>query len=181
MFTKEKLIFELPKVDYDLYFTKDSILFLAIIVSMLFSICMCLWGHRCFKVIASILIATGLMAGGMIVLEPLVPSPTLKLFLLVLFVFIVMSIFLGLLSMIEKKKREKNNGKKTGTKRIFRVIAPIIGAGVMFGVMYMNVYNDMVVDACIAAVFAALGYLIQIFSKSEDIQFRTYDDIYYGR
>ena len=175
MFTKEKLIFELPKVDYDLYFTKDSILFLAIIVSILFSICMCLWGHRCFKVIASI------MAGGMIVLEPLVPSPTLKMFLLVLFVFIVMSIFLGLLSMIEKKKLEKNNGKKTGTKRIFRVIAPIIGAGVIFGVMYLNVYNDMVVDACIAAVFAALGYLIQIFSKSEDIQFRTYDDIYYGR
>ena len=181
MLTKEKLIFELPKVDYDLYFTKDSILFLAIIVSILFSICMCLWGHRCFKVIASILIATGLMAGGMIVLEPLVPSPTLKMFLLVFFVFIVMSIFLGLLSMIEKKKREKNNGKKTGTKRIIRAIAPIVGAGVMFGVIYTGVYSDIIVDACIAAVFAVLGYIIQMCSKGEDIQFRTYDDIYYGR
>lgn len=180
MFTKEKLVIELPKVDYDLYFTKDSILFLAIIVSILFSICMCLWGHRCFKVIASILIATGLMAGGMIVLEPLVPSPTLKMFLLVLFVFIVMSIFLGLLSMIEKKKREKGEDK-TGMKRIIRAIAPIVGAGVMFGVIYTGVYSDIIVDACIAAVFAVLGYIIQMCSKGEDIQFRTYDDIYYGR
>ncbi len=180
MFTKEKLIFELPKVDYDLYFTKDSILFLAIIVSILFSICMCLWGHRCFKVIASILIATGLMAGGMIVLEPLVPSPTLKMFLLVFFVFIVMSLFLGLLSLIEKKRREKGEDK-TGMKRIIRAIAPIVGAGVMFGVIYTGVYSDIIVDACIAAVFAVLGYIIQMCSKGEDIQFRTYDDIYYGR
>ncbi|WP_207640435.1 hypothetical protein [Butyrivibrio sp. AE3003] len=167
-------------MDYDLYFTKDSILFLAIIVSILFSICMCLWGHRCFKVIASILIATGLMAGGMIVLEPLVPSPTLKMFLLVFFVFIVMSIFLGLLSLIEKKRREKGEDK-TGMKRIIRAIAPIVGAGVMFGVIYTGVYSDIIVDACIAAVFAVLGYIIQMCSKGEDIQFRTYDDIYYGR
>ena len=180
MFTKEKLIFELPKVDYDLYFTKDSILFLAIIVSILFSIFMCLWGHRYFKVIASFLIGSGLMAGGMIVLEPLIPSPTVKMFLLVLFVFIVMSIFLGLSSIIEKKNQGKKDSK-TGTKRFIRVIAPIVGAGVMFGVIYTGVYSDIIVDACIAAVFAVLGYLIQMRSKGEDIQFRTYDDIYYGR
>ncbi|SFU78786.1 hypothetical protein [Butyrivibrio sp. M55] len=180
MFTKEKLIFELPKVDYDLYFTKDSILFLAIIVSILLSICMCLWGHRSFKVIASFLIGTGLMAGGMIVLEPLIPSPTVKLFLLVLFVFLVMSLFLGLLSLIEKKRREKSEDK-SGMKRIIRAIAPIVGAGVMFGVIYTGVYSDIIVDACIAAVFAVLGYIIQMCSKGDDIQFRTYDDIYYGR
>ena len=70
---------------------------------------------------------------------------------------------------------------KAGTKRFIRVIAPIVGAGVMFAVIYTGVYNDIVVDACIAAVFAVLGYLIQMRSKGEDIQFRTYDDIYYGR
>ena len=180
MFTKEKLIFELPKVDYDLYFTKDSILFLAIIISLLFSILMCLWGHRSFKVIASFLIGTGLMAGGMIVLDPLVQSPTVKMFLLVLFVFMVMSIFLGLLSLIEKK-RQNNKESKAGMKRFIRVIAPIVGAGVMFAVIYMGVYSDIIVDACIAVVFAVLGYIIQMCTKGDEIQFRTYDDIYYGR
>jgi hypothetical protein len=120
------------------------------------------------------------MAGGMIVLEPLIPSPTVKLFLLVLFVFIVMSLFLGLLSLIEKKRREKSEDK-SGMKRIIRAIAPIVGAGVMFGVIYTGVYSDIIVDACIAAVFAVLGYIIQMCSKGDDIQFRTYDDIYYGR
>jgi hypothetical protein len=180
MFTKEKLVIELPKVDYDLYFTKDSILFIAIIVAILFSITMCLWGHKAFKVIAEILIATGLAAAGMIVLDPLVQSPALKMFLLVLFDFVVMSILIGLLGLIEKKKIEKN-GKKTGPGRFTRLIAPIIGAGVMFTVLYTSVYNDIAVDAGIVAVFVILGYLIQMRSKGEEIQFRTYDDIYYGR
>ena len=51
----------------------------------------------------------------------------------------------------------------------------------MFTVLYTSVYNDIAVDAGIVAVFVVLGYLIQMRSKGEDIQFRTYDDIYYGR
>jgi len=179
MFTKEKLIIELPKVDYELYFTKDSIIFLAIIISMLFSIFMCLWGHRYFKVIAEVLAGAGLMAGGMIVLEQYVSSPTLKMFLLVLFVFVTMSILKGLIGLIEKKQKDK--GKKPGSGLGIRVIAPIIGAGVLFAVLYTNVYSDIIADAVFAGVFVILGYLMQLHSKGNDIQFRTYDDIYYGR
>ncbi|MBO4457282.1 MAG: hypothetical protein J5802_06160 [Butyrivibrio sp.] len=179
MFTKEKLIIELPKVDYNLYFTKDSILFLAIIISILFSVVMCLWGHHYFKVIAEVLAGAGIMAAGMILLDPIISSPTVKMFLLVLLVFVSMSIVLSLITHVFKK--DDKNKAQAGTGRFYRVVAPIVGAGLLFGVFYTCVYCDIVFDAIVAMVFACLGYLNQIRTRGHVTVFRTYDDIYYGR
>ena len=178
MFTKEKLIIELPKVDFELYFTKDSILFLAVIISILFSIVMCLWGHHYFKVIAVVLAGAGIMAAGMYFMDPIISSPTVKMFLLVLLVFVSLSIVLGITKLFDKDGRSRT---QAGTGRIFRVVAPIVGAGLLFGVFYTCVYCDIVFDAIIAVVFACLGYLNQIRTKGNVTLFRTYDDIYYGR
>ncbi len=190
------LIFKLPEVTFDNYFTYDSVCMIMMFISLIAGLMICFMGYK--FILSLFLTLIGCISGiiSMSIMENRIDIPVLKMFLMVMCIFLTIILFYEIywgyirflknknsnsgLERIHSLEREKH--PTDSPLRDFLVMtSPLSGAVVFSSFIYIFIFREIKTCILLTVILSVLGYIYQKKRKVFQREFYTYDDIYFGR
>ncbi len=170
------MIFQLPTIHKENYFTTEVIVFAISVLVLIIGILLCLWGYKYFQTLAVIIL--GCLSGyvGIKLTDHLTNSPIIKMFIFTIFTFLGCCLFYflsilidGFLKMIHLKK---------GIAGKMYILSSLLGAALIAFIVYRMVYDGWIICVIIFVLFAVMGMIYQKIKKASRPEFHCYEDIF---
>lgn len=171
----EKLIFTVPSLEGGMLFTREVLIFLAVILLFVIGMIIALLGFRCLKTMLFLLMGIAGGAVGYILAERLTEQPEIRLIFFVVFC-VVGWVFLaavnGFMTYLSKRAKVYNF-----IQAVTPYFTALLGSAIVFFVVYDHVYRDLAVvgGACLGLL--AVGCVIGALRYRKKRGFFTYEDL----
>lgn len=174
-----KFVLQIPKWQGELVFTRETLVFAAVVLLLIIGILFCFWGYKFFGTILFMGIGTAACYGGYLLVEPLTGNLVLRMFLTVSLTFVGVC-FAYFLHIIGGYMLDRVGGglriKTVLGKRIYLLAAPL-GAAILGLTIYYMIWRDGIISSLISVVCLTVGLIFQHVKRKEQVQFKSYDDL----
>lgn len=171
----EKLVLRVPEWQGELVFSRETLIFVGVILLMIVGVLFCFWGYKFFRTILFMGIGIVTCYGSYLLVEPMTANDVIRMFLTVSLTFLGVC-FVYFLSIIWGFILDKLRIRTALAKRTYLLAAPV-GAAMIGLTIYYMIWRDEIVAGVTAAVCLAVGLTFQHFKRKKQVRFRSYDDL----
>lgn len=171
----DKFVFHVPKWQGELFFSKELLVFVGVILLVIVGTLFCFWGYKFFRTVLFIGIGVVACCVSYLLVEPMTPKLVIRMFLTVSLTFLGLCFFY-LVDIIFSYVLDKLHIRDALGKRTYLLAAPL-GAAILGLTIYYFIWRDEITAAVISLVCLAVGLPFQYVKRKKQVRFRTYNDL----
>ena len=171
----DKFVFHVPKWQGELFFSKELLVFVGVILLVIVGTLFCFWGYKFFRTVLFIGIGVVACCISYLLVEPMTPKLVIRMFLTVSLTFLGLCFFY-LVDIIFSYVLDKLHIRDALGKRTYLLAAPL-GAAILGLTLYYFIWRDEITAAVISLVCLAVGLPFQYVKRKKQVRFRTYNDL----
>ena len=171
----DKFVFHVPKWQGELFFSKELLVFVGVILLVIVGTLFCFWGYKFFRTVLFIGIGVVACCISYLLVEPMTPKLVIRMFLTVSLTFLGLCFFY-LVDIIFSYVLDKLHIRDALGKRTYLLAAPL-GAAILGLTIYYFIWRDEITAAVISLVCLAVGLPFQYVKRKKQVRFRTYNDL----
>ena len=168
-------MFHVPKWQGELFFSKELLVFVGVILLVIVGTLFCFWGYKFFRTVLFIGIGVVACCISYLLVEPMTPKLVIRMFLTVSLTFLGLCFFY-LVDIIFSYVLDKLHIRDALGKRTYLLAAPL-GAAILGLTIYYFIWRDEITAAVISLVCLAVGLPFQYVKRKKQVRFRTYNDL----
>ena len=168
-------MFHVPKWQGELFFSKELLVFVGVILLMIVGTLFCFWGYKYFKTVLFMGIGIVACYVGYLLVEPMTPKLVIRMFLTVSLTFLGLCFFY-FLDIIFSYILDSLHVRDALGKRTYLLAAPL-GAAILGLTIYCFIWRDEITAAVISLVCLMIGLPFQHVKRKKQIRFKTYNDL----
>lgn len=168
-------MFHVPKWQGELFFSKELLVFVGVILLVIVGTLFCFWGYKFFKTVLFMGIGVVACCISYLLVEPMTPKLVIRMFLTVSLTFLGLCFFY-LVDIIFSYVLDKLHVRDALGKRTYLLAAPL-GAAILGLTIYYFIWRDEITAAVISLVCLAVGLPFQHVKRKKQVRFRTYNDL----
>ena len=171
----DKFVLQLPKWQGELLFSKGTLMFVGVILSLIVGTLFCFWGYKYFRTVLFLGIGVVVCYGSYLLVEPMTANLVIRMFVTVSLTFLGMC-FVYFLDIVFGYLLDRLRIRSALGKRTYLFAAPL-GAAVLGLTIYGCIWRDAVVAAGISLACLVLGLVFQHHRRKRMVRFRCYNDL----
>lgn len=171
----DKFVLRLPKWQGELLFSKETLMFVGVILLLIVGTLFCFWGYKYFRTVFFLGIGVVVCYGSYLLTEPMTANLVIRMFLTVSLTFLGMC-FAYFLDIVFGYLLDRLRIRSALGKRIYLLAAPL-GAAILGLTIYGYIWRDAVTAAGISLVCLVPGLIFQHRRRKRMVRFRCYNDL----
>lgn len=171
----DKFVLRLPKWQGELLFSKETLMFVGVILLLIVGTLFCFWGYKYFRTVFFLGIGVVVCYGSCLLTEPMTANLVIRMFLTVSLTFLGMC-FAYFLDIVFGYLLDRLRIRSALGKRIYLLAAPL-GAAILGLTIYGYIWRDAVTAAGISLVCLVPGLIFQHRRRKRMVRFRCYNDL----